>query len=50
MISYRFWYKPSGYKGREKECQVEMVVEHGNLVHTITNALWCRDFRLWLRH
>ncbi len=41
VISYRLWYKPSGYKGREKECQVEMVVDHGYLIHTITNALWC---------
>lgn len=39
--SYRFWYKPTGYHGRHRQCQVEMVVDHGIYLHTITNALWC---------
>lgn len=40
ILSYRFWYKPTGYNGREKECQINMQVEQGDRVSTITNSLW----------
>ena len=41
IVGYRFEYLPTGYMGKQKECHVEMLVEHGNLLHTISTALWC---------
>jgi|GEM_PF-6876957 len=43
ILDYRFWYKPTGYKGREKECQVEVTVQHGIQIDTVTNAFWCLE-------